>query len=103
MHENLKMQLAEAFNLSTGPSSVGRDVGPREATMGQTQNIPNSHHVTDMVTNVTVMRSPLSGRILGIPERLYRMATHNIRKRADRRRRGRSVGPRQCLGKMDLH
>jgi hypothetical protein len=43
-------------------------VGPREAAPGQTQAIPNFHDIH--VTNLTVTRSPMAGRILGIPEQM---------------------------------
>jgi hypothetical protein len=48
-------------------------VGPRQAQAGQTQNIPNFHDIH--VTNLTVTRSPLAGRILGLPEQPARDIT----------------------------
>jgi len=54
--------------LYNGNAGGPTDVGPREATPGQTQNIPNFHDIH--VTNLTVTRSPLAGRILGIPEQM---------------------------------
>jgi polygalacturonase len=42
------------------------DVGPREAQPGETQNLPNFHDIH--VSNLTVTKSPLAGRILGLPE-----------------------------------
>jgi polygalacturonase len=52
--------------LYNGNAGLPTDVGPRQAEPGQTQNIPNFHDIH--VTNLTVTRSPLAGRIIGIPE-----------------------------------
>jgi polygalacturonase len=52
--------------LYNGNAGLPTDVGPRRAEPGQTQNIPNFHDIH--VTNLTVTRSPLAGRIIGIPE-----------------------------------
>lgn len=52
--------------LYNGNAGLATDVGPRQAAPGQTQNIPNFHDIH--VTNLTVTRSPLAGRILGLPE-----------------------------------
>ena len=46
---------------------------PRKAEAGQTQNIPNFHDIH--FTNLTVTRSPLAGRIIGIPEQQARDIT----------------------------
>jgi polygalacturonase len=54
--------------LYNGNAGLATDVGPRQAEAGQTQNIPNFHDIH--VTNLTVTRSPLAGRILGLPEQL---------------------------------
>ena len=51
-----------------GNANTPTDVGPREADPGQTKAIPNFHDIR--VTNLTVTRSPLAGRILGIPEQM---------------------------------
>ncbi len=49
------------------------DVGPREALPGETKDIPNFHDIH--VTNLTVTRSPVAGRILGVPEQMARDIT----------------------------
>jgi polygalacturonase len=49
-----------------GNAGLRTDVGPRNAESGQTQNIPNFHDIH--IINLTVTRSPLAGRIIGIPE-----------------------------------
>jgi polygalacturonase len=54
--------------LYNGNAGLSTDVGPREAAPGQTQNIPNFYDIH--VTNLTVVRSPLAGRILGVPEQM---------------------------------
>jgi polygalacturonase len=54
--------------LYNGNANTPTDVGPRDAEPGQTQNIPNFHDIH--VTNLTVTRSPLAGRILGLPEQM---------------------------------
>jgi polygalacturonase len=51
-----------------GNANTPTDVGPREAAPDQTKAIPNFHDIS--VTNLTVTRSPLAGRILGIPEQM---------------------------------
>jgi polygalacturonase len=64
--------------LYNGNAGLATDVGPREATDGQTQNIPNFHDIH--VTNLTVTRSPLAGRILGLPEQMAHAITFtNVR------------------------
>jgi polygalacturonase len=54
--------------LYNGNAGLATDVGPRQAAPGQTQNIPNFYDIH--VTNLTVTRSPLAGRILGLPEQM---------------------------------
>jgi len=54
--------------LYNGNAGLATDVGPRTAAEGQTHNIPNFHDIH--VTNLTVTRSPLAGRILGLPEQM---------------------------------
>ncbi len=49
------------------------DVGPRQAEPGETRDIPNFHDIH--VSNVTVTRSPVAGRILGVPEQMARDIT----------------------------
>jgi hypothetical protein len=53
--------------LYNGNAGGPTDVGPREPA-GHTENIPNFHDIH--VTNLTVTRSPLAGRILGLPEQM---------------------------------
>jgi len=59
--------------LYNGNAGGPTDVGPRQATPGQTQAIPNFHDIH--VTNLTVTRSPLAGRILGLPEQMANAIT----------------------------
>lgn len=59
--------------LYNGNAGLATDVGPREAAPGQTEAIPNFHDIH--VTNLTVMRSPLAGRILGLPEQMANAIT----------------------------
>ena len=59
--------------LYNGNAGLATDVGPRQAEPGQTQNIPNFHDIH--VTNLTIVRSPLAGRILGLPEQMARDIT----------------------------
>jgi len=54
--------------LYNGNAGLATDVGPRQAEPGQTQNIPNFHDIH--VSNLTVTRSPLAGRIIGLPEQI---------------------------------
>lgn len=49
------------------------DVGPREALAGETKDIPNFHDIH--ISNLTVTRSPVAGRILGVPEQMAREIT----------------------------
>jgi polygalacturonase len=68
--------------LYNGNAGLATDVGPRQATPGPggaaTQNIPNFHDIH--VTNLTVTRSPLAGRILGLPEQMANAITFtNVR------------------------
>ncbi len=58
--------------LYNGNAGGPTDVGPREAAPGQTQNIPNFHDIH--FANLTITRSPMAGRILGLPE----LMPHNI-------------------------
>jgi hypothetical protein len=68
--------------LYNGNANTPTDVGPREAN-GLTQNIPNFHDIH--ITNLTVTRSPLAGRILGLPEQLANNITFtNVKIQADR-------------------
>ncbi len=59
--------------LYNGNAGGPTDVGPRQAAPGQTENIPNFHDIH--VTNLTVTRSPMAGRILGVPEQMAREIT----------------------------
>lgn len=52
--------------LYNGNAGLATDVGPRKAEPGQTQYIPNFYDIH--VANLTVTRSPLAGRIIGLPE-----------------------------------
>jgi hypothetical protein len=68
--------------LYNGNANTPTDVGPREAN-GQTQAIPNFHDIH--IINLTVTRSPLAGRILGLPEQLANNITFtNVKIQADR-------------------
>ena len=49
-----------------GNAGLATDVGPRDPEPGQTNRIPNFHDIH--VKNLTVTRSPIAGRIVGIPE-----------------------------------
>ena len=59
--------------LYNGNAGLATDVGPRQAEPGQTQNIPNFHDIH--VTNLTVTRSPIAGRIIGLPEQMANAIT----------------------------
>lgn len=64
--------------LYNGNAGLATDVGPRQATAGQTQNIPDFHDIH--VTNLSVTNSPLAGRILGLPEQMANNITFtNVR------------------------
>jgi hypothetical protein len=52
--------------LYNGNANTPTDVGPRQAGPGQTNNLPNFYDIH--VSNLTITRSPLAGRILGLPE-----------------------------------
>jgi len=52
--------------LYNGNAGLPSDVGPRQAEPGQTEHIPNFHDIH--VSNLTVIGSPVAGRILGLPE-----------------------------------
>jgi hypothetical protein len=54
--------------LYNGNAGLATDVGPRQAAPGQTQAIPNFHDIS--FTNISVTRSPVAGRIIGIPEQM---------------------------------
>jgi polygalacturonase len=58
--------------LYNGNANTPTDVGPRDAH-GLTRNIPFFHDIH--VTNLTVTRAPIAGRILGLPEQLARDIT----------------------------
>ncbi|MGA2440448.1 MAG: glycosyl hydrolase family 28 protein [Tepidisphaeraceae bacterium] len=68
--------------LYNGNANTPTDVGPR-APQGQSRNIPFFHDID--VTNLTVTRSPIAGRILGLPEQMARDITFtNVKIQADR-------------------
>jgi polygalacturonase len=52
--------------LYNGNANTPTDVGPREAAAGQTTLIPHFHDIH--FTNLTIVNSPLAGRMLGLPE-----------------------------------
>jgi len=52
--------------LYNGNAGLPSDVGPRQAEPGQTEHIPDFHDIH--ITNLTVIASPIAGRILGLPE-----------------------------------
>jgi polygalacturonase len=69
--------------LYNGNANTPTDVGPRYAAPGQTRNIPNFHDIH--FTNITITRSPLAGRILGLPELPANNITFtNVKFQADR-------------------
>jgi polygalacturonase len=56
------------FNmLYNGNANTGSDVGPRQNTGEITNNIPFFHDIH--LTNITVTKAPIAGRILGLPEK----------------------------------
>jgi polygalacturonase len=59
--------------LYNGNAGLATDIGPRQPQAGQTQSIPNFHDIH--ITNLTVTRSPLAGRIIGLPEQPARDIT----------------------------
>jgi len=64
--------------LYNGNAGLATDVGPRQAEPGQTEHVPNFHDIR--VTNLTVIGSPIAGRILGLPELLANRITFiNVR------------------------
>ncbi len=66
-----------------GNAGLATDVGPREAEPGETQNIPNFHDIH--IRDLTITRSPIAGRIVGIPEMMPRNITFtNVKIQADR-------------------
>jgi len=54
--------------LYNGNANTPTDVGPRSPEGQPQNNIPNFHDIH--ISNLTVTRSPLAGRILGVPEQL---------------------------------
>jgi polygalacturonase len=64
-----------------GNANVQTDVGPRDADPDdprQTTAIPNFHDIH--ITNLTVTRSPMAGRIVGIPESMpYDVTFTNVK------------------------
>ena len=68
--------------LYNGNANAPTDIGPRLAN-GLTRNIPFFHDIH--FTNITVTRSPVAGRIIGLPEQLARDITFtNVQIDADR-------------------
>ncbi len=66
-----------------GNAGLATDVGPREAEPGETQNIPNFHDIH--IRDLTITRSPIAGRIVGIPEMMPKNITFtNVKIQADR-------------------
>jgi polygalacturonase len=53
--------------LYNGNANTPTDVGPRQAGSGQNRSIPDFHDIH--IVNLSVTRSPLAGRILGLPEK----------------------------------
>lgn len=49
-----------------GNAGLATDVGPRQAAPGETARIPHFHDIH--IDHLSVIRSPLAGRIVGIPE-----------------------------------
>jgi polygalacturonase len=52
--------------LYNGNANAKTDIGPRDPKGQPTEKIPNFHDID--ITNLTVTRAPLAGRILGLPE-----------------------------------
>jgi polygalacturonase len=68
--------------LYNGNANAPTDIGPRNAN-GPAQNIPYFHDIH--FTNIMVTRSPVAGRIIGLPEQLARDITFsNVEIQADR-------------------
>jgi polygalacturonase len=68
--------------LYNGNANAPTDIGPRPAS-GMARNIPYFHDIH--FTNITVTRSPVAGRIIGLPEQLARDITFtNVNIQADR-------------------
>jgi polygalacturonase len=59
--------------LYNGNAGLETDLGPRQPAPGETKNIPNFHDIH--LTNLTVTRSPLAGRIVGLPEQMAHAIT----------------------------
>jgi polygalacturonase len=78
--------VARPFDINmryNGNAGLGTDVGPREPGAAQAKNIPNFHDIH--VTDLTVTRSPIAGRIIGLPEELARAITFShVRFQSDR-------------------
>ena len=69
--------------LYNGNANTPTDVGPREARPARRKDLPNFHDIH--ITNLTVTRSPLAGRILGLPEQMPTDITFtNVKIQADR-------------------
>jgi hypothetical protein len=69
--------------LYNGNANTPTDVGPRQPEPGQTRAIPNFHDIH--FSNITITRSPLAGRILGVPEQMPNNITFtNVTIQADR-------------------
>jgi polygalacturonase len=69
--------------LYNGNAGLKTDVGPREAAAGQTTAIPNFHDIH--FSNISVTRSPMAGRILGLPEQMANnISLNNVRIQATR-------------------
>jgi polygalacturonase len=68
--------------LYNGNANTKTDIGPREAN-GLTKNIPYFHDIN--FDNISVMSSPVAGRILGLPEQLARdISFTNVQIQTDR-------------------
>ncbi len=51
-----------------GNANLWTDIGPHDAEPGQTKDIPYFHDIH--ISNLTITRSPIAGRIVGIPEQM---------------------------------
>jgi hypothetical protein len=69
-YSNITMRnVRRPFDINTrydGNDGLATDVGPRDAKAGQTKDIPNFHDIH--VDHLTVVGSPIAGRIIGLPE-----------------------------------
>jgi polygalacturonase len=69
--------------LYNGNANTPTDVGPRAAEGQPTNSIPNFHDIH--VTNLTVVKSPVAGRILGLPEQMaHDIVFKNVKVQSDR-------------------